>query len=269
MTLLAFNNDAQLKEDLMIELEKHRDTDAIIKNTYGNESENVFRGCAVGCSINSYNIVKGLTLDTSKHKNYELFGIPTLLAKLEDDIFEGLPSTHNIDWPLNFMSAINVGADLSTVWPKFAQWLMTDEKYGVLQYARTDLQKEIIQKVSNLYKNGGSKEEFRLAANAAYAAASAASATNAAYAASATDAAYADYAAYVAYAAADAADAADVAYAADANAAYANAAYAAYANAPYYVASSAAKRFEVRIAQSEYLLKLLKECKWQDINTQM
>lgn len=239
MKLLSFNNDAQLKEDLMIELEKHRKADEIIKGTYGNNSDTYFQGCAVGCSINSYNKIKGLDLATSEHLNYELFGIPQLLARLEDSIFEGLPSTHNIDWPINFMSAISVGADLSTIWPKFAQWLMTDETYGVLQYAKKDLQKEIIQKISDLYKNGGSKEEFRLAADAADAA-------------SASDAAYAAYAS--AYAASDAAYAADAsAYAADAASADAYAAYA--------YASAAAKRFEVRIAQSEYLIKLLKECK--------
>jgi len=173
MKLLAFNNDCKLKSDLLVELKKHRKADEIIKGTYGNNSDTYFQGCAVGCSINSYNKIKGLDLDTSKHLNYEKFGIPKLLARLEDSIFEGLPSTHNIDWPINFMSAINVGADLSTVWPKFAQWLMTDKKYGVLQYAKTDVQKDSIQKVSNLYKNGGSKEEFRLAADASASAANA------------------------------------------------------------------------------------------------
>ena len=235
MKLLAFNNSPQLKADLMIELEKHRAVDSIIKGTYGDSADIIFRGCAVGCSLNSYNIVKGLALDTSKHKNYELFGIPELLARLEDSIFEGLPDTHNLDWPINFMSAINIGADLSTVWPKFAQWLMTDEKYGVLQYAKSNAQKEIIQKVSDLYKNGGSKDEFRLSANAADV-----------YSDASSDAAAAADASYAAYYTA----AANAAYAADYNAA-ANAAYAAYA----------AKRFEVRIAQSEYLIKLLKECK--------
>ena len=90
----AFNNEVQLKDDLLAEVIKHRKADAIIKGTYGNmksvESENtygdededvIFKACAVGCSLHSYALIKGIVLDTGDHALYEEFGVPRLLAK--------------------------------------------------------------------------------------------------------------------------------------------------------------------------------------------
>ena len=246
----AFNNDAQLKSDLIAEVIKHRKYDAIVKgsygdmpgieaeNSYGDEEEDViFKGCGIGCTIHSYAIIKGVVLDTSDHKIYEQFGIPQLLARLEDSIFEGLPSTHYKKWPKQFLSSIPVGADLSTVWPQFAQWLLTDKKWGVIQYAKTEQQRSAIQKVSDLYRDGGSINDFKIAYSAAAAAdAAAGDAAAAGYAADI-------YAAYAAgYAAADAAAADAAGYTAG------------------YVAGYAAK-YKTRIAQSKKLISLLKAAK--------
>ena len=190
----AFNNDVQLKADLIKEVIKHREADAIVKGYYGDMSDNEFKGCAVGCSLHSYAIIKGIVLDTSEHKNYEKFGISELLARLEDNIFEGLPSTHNKKWPEQFLSAIPVGADLSTVWPQFAQWLLTDKKWGVIQYAKTEQQRSAIQKVNDLYRDGGSINDFKLAgaddADAGYADDAGYAADYAGYAADAAAAKY-------------------------------------------------------------------------------
>ena len=246
--MLAFNDDAKLKDKLLKQVIWHREQDKIISGSYGNIGDDNFRGCAVGCTLHSYAIINKIKIATNKHKSYELFGIPQLLARLEDGIFEGLPAKKQHFWPEQFISAIHVGADLSTVWPKFAVWLLTDKKHGVIQYAKNNNQLETIQRVADLYKKGATKKEFMDAAYAADDAADAADAADAdVYAAdaAAADAAYAAYAAAAdAYAAAaDAADAADAAYAdvyaadaaaadaADAAADAADAADAAYAAA--------------------------------------
>jgi hypothetical protein len=172
----------------------------------------------------------GKNIDTSDHKSYELFGIPSILARLEDSIFEGLPKKQQQLWPEQFLSSINVGADLFTIWPKFVVWLLIDKKFGVIQYAKNKQQRLSIQKVADLYKNGGTPKEFKNAADAAQLAAAAADATSWASdgTATATAAAAADD------------DAAATSYAADA-------AYAA--------------RYNARIAQSKKLISLLKACK--------
>ena len=206
----AFHNDKNIKDKYMSRIEAHIRADELIKGKYWEHG----KGCAVGCTIHS-----------SDHGLYETeMGIPRILARLEDDIFEGLPNNLAKTWPKRFLKAIKVGADLSNVWPQFAHWLMLDGKYGVIQLAKTKQQKEAIQRVGDLYqaKSQGlvvDIEDWRLARGATYAAA---------------------YAAYAAYAAAT--------YAANA------AAYATYA-------AAAAKRYEWRTAQSEKLLELLRDAK--------
>ena len=239
----AFNGSEQLKTDLLAEVIKHRKADQIIKGTYCKSLKEgqKFRACAVGCSLHSYSIISDIDLDVSNHKNYELFGIPMLLARLEDVIFEGLPEVHYEKWPEQFLKAINVGADLSTVWPKFAVWLMIDKKYGVLQYARNHKQKEAIKMVAYLYKNNGSIDDFKKAKAAALAC-------------------YSSAAAFAAYAAAATFDYTS-AYAAATSASYA----ATAADSTAYAATSAAAtydtRYKARIAQSKKLLSLMRACK--------
>jgi len=229
---LAYKGDKELKDKFIKELEWHAKQDAFLQGTYGKGQGDNFRGCAVGCGVNSLNRINGTNLDTDSHKAYEdMLGIPETLAHLEDRIFEGLPAKDAKKWPLQFANAIPVGADLSMVVPKFMVWLMKDlEKYT---QPRSD-QRRALQRVRKLYKRriAGeevSDQEFADAADAAYAAADAAYAADAA-AYAAADAAYAAYAA--AYAAArTAAAAAYAAYAAAYAAARtaADAAYAAYA----------------------------------------
>ena len=220
--MLAFHNDPQIKDKYLSRVMAHQKADEIIKGIYWEDG----KGCAVGCTIHG-----------SDHSKYEKeLGIPIILARLEDGIFESLPDDDAKLWPEKFLTAINVGADLESVWPKFAVWLLTDEKYGVLQYAKDNESKKIIIKIAdyyNRYKEITESEwrDISADANAAYRAAYA-------YAADAT--------AYAAYAAAHAAHAA---YAANA------------ANAANVANAHAADGSNIRIAQSNKLLELLRECK--------
>ena len=135
----AFHNDSALKEQISAQLQAHYDADEIVKDVYWENG----KGGAVGCTIHSTN-----------HKDYKTeLGIPAYLAWIEDDIFGGLPYHLAKEWPLRFIRAIPVGADLSKVWPKLAVFLLTDQEHGVLQYAQTDKQKQIIQKVADLYSS--------------------------------------------------------------------------------------------------------------------
>ena len=99
--MLAFQNTTVTKPQIIKQLEVHAKADDFIKGTYWENG----KGCAVGCTIHS-----------SEHIEYETrFGIPQMLARLEDCIFEGLSNGKAKAWPLRFMNAIKPGADLSTV----------------------------------------------------------------------------------------------------------------------------------------------------------
>jgi len=115
--MLAYHNDPQLKADLLEELAAHRAADHLVKGTYGpNEKSEPFRGCAVGCSVHSLNKRRGLKIGYDDHAGLaDAVGMTEVLARLEDTIFENLPAEDAQQWPERLMSAIEPGADLSTV----------------------------------------------------------------------------------------------------------------------------------------------------------
>jgi hypothetical protein len=113
-TMLAYHADPKIKAAILAQLEAHARADELVKGQYWEDG----KGCAVGCTIHS-----------ADYAEYETrFGIPQMLARLEDAIFEGLPSGKAKKWPIAFMSAIEPGTDLSLVGWKFLHWMLTDEK---------------------------------------------------------------------------------------------------------------------------------------------
>jgi hypothetical protein len=206
--MIAFHGDSNTKAKYVERVKAHAAADEIIHGQYWAAG----KGCAVGCTIHG-----------SDHRRYEKeLGVPLILARLEDRIFEGMTNGDAKEFPLRFLSAIEPGADLSLVWHQFAHWLLVDPQDGVIKYAKTDKTKDAIQLVAQLYDRAArgllvEKKEWQRAQGVAYAAAAADAADAAADAAyAAADAAYA--AAAAAYAAAAAAYAAAAAAAAAADA---------------------------------------------------
>jgi hypothetical protein len=117
--LRAFHGVSQIKDNLLTQLRAHYEADEIVHGVYWQNG----KGCAVGCTVHS-----------TDHSGYEFFfGIPESLAYLEDAIFEGLPNKEAKDWPIAFMQAIPVGADLSDVTRRFFLAILGDETHGVLR----------------------------------------------------------------------------------------------------------------------------------------
>src|SRR5258706_14596134 len=178
--MLAYHNDPVVKAAILAQLQAHHDADQIVKGTYWEGG----KGCAVGCTVHS-----------SNHAEYEpRFGIPQVLARLEDRIFEGLSNELAKEWPMRFMSSVRPGADLSDIWPKFAAWLLADPTRGVIRFARTDEQRAIITEVAALYLRGETdrnvwREVWDRARSVRNPDAAAAYAAYAAYSAAAADAA--------------------------------------------------------------------------------
>ncbi len=208
----SFNQE--LKTALLAEVEKHRLADQIISGSYGSMDMTEFKGCAVGCSLHSYAVLKGLKLSTNDHGLYEsLLGIPKEIAHLVDGIFEGLPGKLRPAWPGRVLAATPTDADLSLVINKFLAWLLIDPVDGVLQFANTPGAREAVIGVANLHNRviAGetvSNKDWNAASDAARSAASDASSA-------ASDASYvtrsARYAGYAAHSASDASDASDAA----------------------------------------------------------
>jgi hypothetical protein len=183
--MLAYHSDRKIKEKYLRRVLAHAKADRLVQGVAWENG----RGCAIGCTLEAYD-----------HGRYETeLGIPRIIARLEDGLFERLPKADAMKWPAQVLSAIKPGADLSGVWPKFAHWLMVDPEHGVIRWAKREDSKAAIKLVAALYESGvmPTKEDARKARAAAAAAAAYDDA-----------AAAAAYAAYAAYAAADAAAAA-------------------------------------------------------------
>ena len=180
--MLAFLNKPSVKRTYLARVRAHAKADEIIHGTYWENG----KGCAVGCTIHG-----------SEHRKYETeLGIPRILANLEDVLFERMANGHAKEFPLQFLSAIKVGADLSNVWNQFAHWMLLDPEHGVIRFAKKEKTKEAIERVGKMYGQAAmgktpDKQEWKDAA--AYAAAAAA-----AYAAADADAAAYAAAAYAA-----------------------------------------------------------------------
>lgn len=185
MSLIAFNNDPSLKEFVLAQLAEHREADKLVKGQYWENG----KGCAVGCTLRAVSLRDGKEIDYSSHALYETsLGIPQIIARLEDRIFEALQNGDSQSWPERFTSAIRPGSDLTMVWPKFALWLLTEE---VPQHTKNKRSLAALTDVAALYREWIDKSkpsterwlEARRNATAtatAYATATAASAASAA-----------------------------------------------------------------------------------------
>ena len=166
--MLAYpNND---KSKYLARVRAHRAADQIVQRLgYRNG-----HGCAVGCTLDAYD-----------HSRYPIeLGAPLALAYLEDRLHEALPSPNYLDWPEQFLEAIEPGADLSGVWGRWATWMLADETHGVRRHAAGYPECEAaIDRVAELYRGGGTPEQFRAAGTAAEAARAAAEGAGAADAA--------------------------------------------------------------------------------------
>lgn len=111
--MIAFHGKQEKKDALIAQLESHYALDEIVKGVYWENG----KGCAVGCTVHS-----------GKHSLYASeLGIPEVLARLEDCIFERARDAWSKEWPLRFIRSIRCGADLSFVQWNFLHWIITDE----------------------------------------------------------------------------------------------------------------------------------------------
>ena len=136
----AFHGDPKVKEKYLARVKAHRAADEIVQGHYWQNG----KGCAVGCTIHS-----------NDHQAYETeLGIPVQIARLQDWLFENLSNEEAMDFPVDFLESIPVGAALRPVVHQFLHWLLVDPEDGVIQYAQDEEReqvKEAILSVADLH----------------------------------------------------------------------------------------------------------------------
>lgn len=126
--MLSYHNDSNFKDMVVGFMKDHQLLDDIIKGSYGEtEYGKEFKGCAVGCTINSINKALGKSYDTNNHKVFEeSMGIPTWLAAIQEEFFEVLPCGHDSQFAIEFLESIPVGVNLDIIQWKFYSFIIIE-----------------------------------------------------------------------------------------------------------------------------------------------
>jgi hypothetical protein len=175
--MIAYHGNPAIKSKYVRRIEAHRKADELIQGCTW-ESNGHQRGCAVGCCFHAYDHSRG---------PIEI-GVPEVLIRLQDAIFEGLSQSEAVLWPTAFLKAIKPGADLSLVWPRLAVWLLVNPTHGVIRFSGSDRGvREAVERVAGLWQrvvDGESVEslgkDFKATEAAAWEAAAAEAAAEAA-----------------------------------------------------------------------------------------
>jgi len=76
-------------------------------------------------------------------------GISDEISYIVDYVSKFLKESESIEIYRRFISSIEVGADLSEVWFDFMTWILVDDKYGVINYGKTDKEISYIRVVAS------------------------------------------------------------------------------------------------------------------------
>ncbi len=127
--LIAYRGDPAIKEKYLTRMRNHVASDELVRGL----GWDGHKGCAIGCTLDAYD-----------HVAYETeLGIPVQLAYIEDTIFENLLNGRTLNWPSQFLEAIQPGADLSNVAALLIIWQFEDSQYGLFNLPEIKEDKEL------------------------------------------------------------------------------------------------------------------------------
>jgi hypothetical protein len=151
--MLSYHNDENLKKMVVLEMKKHQEQDQFIKGSYSEDDEGIFKGCAVGCTIDSINKVLGRSYSTSSHSIFEkTIGVPEWLARLQDNLFENLPEDESSQFAVDFLSSIPVGVNLEPVKWRFCAFVLKEciERIRNDDNLEEKLKKEVVTSIQGV-----------------------------------------------------------------------------------------------------------------------
>lgn len=121
-TLGAFKGDPKIKAAAIQEMEEHKRLDHLARGNYWDPRTNT--GCAIGC-------MAGVKVENPHAFVAGKLGLPEGLLRQVDNLFENIPGGEHVEWPLQFLEAVPVGANLDLVYPKYMLALSTDKTWGL------------------------------------------------------------------------------------------------------------------------------------------
>lgn len=127
---LTYHNDPAIKAKAIARCKEHIEADRLRAGNYGQEFDDGFRGCAIGCQL--WDIAREEGWDwRDRGDEHEIVAEAywpgqVWLSHLEDRIFECLPSQERKEWPLRLVSAVPVGVDITPVSHRLTAYILRD-----------------------------------------------------------------------------------------------------------------------------------------------
>lgn len=120
MPLITFHGHIKIKDERLVRVKQHQAADEIIQGTYYRHDPEA--GGIIWAIMHN-----------SSHSAFEVqLGIPYLIARLADNIFEYLPDPEFKEFPVLFLSSVPVGVLLRLVPYRFFIWFISGSKYSLL-----------------------------------------------------------------------------------------------------------------------------------------
>ena len=114
----AYHADAALRDRVLAATAEHARLGQVVQGTYGDD---LGRGCAVGCLCADVGVRRG------DHAGLSVaLGWPETMLRLMDRLHEGLTPAEARLWPGRVVAAVQVGADLDLVVPRYLLALIAE-----------------------------------------------------------------------------------------------------------------------------------------------
>ena len=173
----TFNNNKQLKSELINQLKHHQKLDAFIQGEWLTDDKlegNGFKGCFYGCTMQSKN---NPIKEFSDKYNIDLW-----YCHVTEKLFEKLPDGEYQKFPLKSIQILPVGFDINKIKSKFHYALLMDKKFGQINFCNGNKEVEdAIKQCAELFKVDFDKIDESAAESAESAARSAESAARSAH----------------------------------------------------------------------------------------
>ena len=127
----TFNNNKELKQELIKNLQHHQDLDAFIQGAWldvdsGKVKDIGFKGCFYGCTMQ--------TNQDPIEKFSEKYNIDLWYCYITEKIFEGLPKGEYEKFPLRSIEILPIGVDINKIKSLFHYRVLEDQ----LQFCKSD-----------------------------------------------------------------------------------------------------------------------------------
>ena len=121
----AYNNNPQFREQVLQEIKRHEELDAFIKGTYGDGESGTFKGCAIGCTVHSLNLVNKTNFSFNSHESVaEALSVDVELCYLVDHVFENIATERRRTFTYQVWSSIATGVNTADVARKVKIWIL-------------------------------------------------------------------------------------------------------------------------------------------------